>query len=99
MTYGKKEFALSTSYIQSQDAANDLMRWMTTKVMNPRKSIGVDIFAIPTLQLGDIVTINYVNEYGKEPVTSSNARFVVYNIQYSKSHSGPKMTVYLSEVL
>jgi hypothetical protein len=99
LTYGKKEFSLSVPYIQSQDAANELMSWMTSKIMKPRKSIGVDIFAIPTLQLGDIVSINYVNESGKEPVASSTSRFVIYNIQYSKSHDGPKMTVYLSEVL
>ena len=54
MTYGKKDFALDTKYIQSQDEATGLMKWLVEKVTKPRKSIGVKIFSIPTIQLGDI---------------------------------------------
>jgi hypothetical protein len=48
--------------------------------------------------LGDIVTINYKNSSSLDLVTDDETRFVVYNIQYEKSESGPNMTVYLSEV-
>ena len=66
--------------------------------MVPKKSVGAQIFSIPTLQLGDIVTMDYKDNSGLDLVTSDSSRFVVYNIEYSRSESGPSMTVYLSEV-
>jgi len=97
MTYGKKDFSLNVPYIQTEDDANELMKWVTSKITKPRKSFGIKIFSTPTLQLGDIVKINYsqnsVNKAGKE-----DSRYVIYNIQHSKDFNGPSMTVYLSEV-
>lgn len=98
MTYGKKDFTLNTPYIQSYDEANSLMKWIVEKITKPRKSIGVKIFAIPTLQLGDIVTLDY-EENGISMASPSSSRFVVYNIDYAKSSDGPDMTVFLSEVV
>jgi hypothetical protein len=66
--------------------------------MVPKKSIGVNIFSIPTLQLGDIVTVDYKDNDGLNLVTSNLSRFVIYNIEYSRSIEGPSMTIYLSEV-
>jgi hypothetical protein len=66
--------------------------------MKPKKSIGLDIFAIPTIQLGDIVSINYKDYSGLDLVTPSSSRFVVYNIEYSRTPTGPNMKVYVSEV-
>jgi len=66
--------------------------------MVPKKSIGVNIFSIPTLQLGDIVTVNYKDSSGLNLVASDSSRFVIYNIEYSRSLNGPSMTIYLSEV-
>ena len=42
--------------------------------------------------------IDYKNNDNLDLVTSSTSRFVVYNIQYSRSLNGPDMTLYLSEV-
>jgi hypothetical protein len=98
MTYGKKDFSLETPYIQTQDDANSLMEWIVNKVVKPRRSIGLKIFAIPTLQLGDIVTVDYTDSLGVNQVSDPKDRFVVYNISYAKSSEGPDMTVYLSEV-
>lgn len=98
MTYGKNEFTLDATYIQSEDAANSMMGWLVNKIMKPRKSVGIKIFSIPTLQLGDIVNINYTNNDGIDQVAPTTTRFVVYNIQYEKTSSGPNMTIYLSEV-
>ena len=98
MIYGKNEFAIDSIYIQTQDDAEALMGWIINKVMKPKKSIGVNLFSIPTLQLGDIVTVNYQDSTGLDMVTSSATRFVVYNIDYTRSPSGPSMTIYLSEV-
>jgi hypothetical protein len=96
--YGKNDFALDTPYIQTQDDANSLMGWLINKIMSPKKSIGVSMYAIPTLQLGDIVTIDYKDNNGLDLVSSSGERFVIYNIEYGRSNSGPTMTLYLSEV-
>lgn len=97
MTYGKKDFSLQVPYIQNDDDANNLMSWMIGKIMKPRKSIGLKIFSNPTIQLGDIVSINYIED-GVDKVGSINNRFVVYNINYSKSSEGPNMTIFVSEV-
>jgi hypothetical protein len=74
------------------------MGWIINKIMSPKKSIGVNLFSIPTLQLGDIVTIDYKDTNGVSLVSGPSDRFVVYNISYKRSLSGPAMTVYLSEV-
>lgn len=98
MTYGKKDFSLQTPYIQTQDDANSLMEWIVNKVVKPRRSVGIKIFATPILQLGDIVTVDYQDNDSVNQVSSPTSRFVVYNIEYAKNSEGPDMTVYLSEV-
>jgi hypothetical protein len=98
MVYGKNDFSLDTPYIQTQDDADALMGWIINKVMVPKKSIGLSTFSIPTLQLGDIVTINYQSSDGINLVADPSERFVVYNIEYSRTNTGPEMTLYLSEV-
>ena len=98
MTYGKNEFSIDSQYIQTQDSAESLMNWIINKVMEPKKIIGANIFSIPTLQLGDIVTLDYKDSDGLDFVTADSTRFVVYNINYSRNQEGPSMTIYLSEV-
>ena len=98
MSYGKKDFSLDVPYIQSHDAAEGLMSWVINKIMKPRKSVGVKIFANPMIQLGDIVNLDYVDN-SIDMVSPKSSRFVVYNIEYSKDQSGPSMTVFLSEVV
>jgi len=98
MTYGKKDFSLDTQYIQSQDEAVGLMKWIVEKTSKPRKSLGVKIFSIPTIQLGDIVTLDYV-ENNVSMASNPQNRFVVYNIDFSRSSNGPDMTLFLSEVV
>ena len=98
MTYGKNEFSIDSQYIQTQDSAESLMNWIINKVMEPKKIIGANIFSIPILQLGDIVTLDYKDSNGLDLVTADSTRFVIYNINYSRNQSGPSMTVYLSEV-
>jgi len=97
ITYGKKEFSISAPYIQSRDSATAMMGWLSDKVMRPRKSIGATIFSMPILQLGDIVELDYIVNDSFEAAAPGD-RFVVYQIDYSRDLSGPKMQVYLSEV-
>jgi len=98
MTYGKRQFSLAAPYIQSQDDADNLMGWLSEKIMKPRKSIGVSVFGLPTLQLGDIVEVDYTNNDGVNEAGPEGSRFVVYSIDYARDTSGPSSTVYLSEV-
>jgi hypothetical protein len=98
MIYGNNEFTLQTPYIQTQDDAESLMGWLTDKLMEPKKAIGIKIFANPTIQLGDIVNINYKDANEVNLVTADDIKFIVYNIEYSRRLTGPDMTVYLVEV-
>jgi hypothetical protein len=97
-SYGKNEFTLDTPYIQTEDEANNMMEWMISKVMRPRQSVGLKIFANPMIQLGDIVSISYKDNTGSTIISADN-RFVVYSIEYNRSLSGPEMLIYLSEVV
>jgi len=99
LTYGKKDFSLEAPYIQTQDDANNLMGWMISKIMKPRKSVGIKIFGMPTLQLGDIVKVDYLNNEGISETGDPDTRFVVYSIEYERSDKGPSMVAYVSEVL
>jgi hypothetical protein len=98
MIYGKNEFSIDSLYIQTDDDAQSLMGWIVNKLMVPKKAVGADIFSIPTLQLGDIVTINYKDSNGLDLITLNTVRFVVYNIEYSRDNSGPSMKIFMSEV-
>jgi hypothetical protein len=74
------------------------MGWIISKLMKPRKAVGLKVFSMPTIQLGDIVKINYTAKTDFEQIADSDTRFVVYNIEFGKSSDGPEMLVYLSEV-
>jgi hypothetical protein len=97
-TYGKKDFTLDLPYVQSHDDAESLMGWLISKVMKPRKAVGLKVFSMPTIQLGDIVKINYTAKTDFDQIADSDTRFVVYNIEFERSSDGPDMTIYLSEV-
>jgi hypothetical protein len=98
LQYGNNDFSIASAYIQSQDDAEELMGWLIDKVAKPRLSLGVRVFSNPTIQLGDIVEIDYKNNDGKDQVAPRSTRFVVYQIDNSRDLSGPEMTLYLSEV-
>lgn len=98
MTYGKKDFSLDSIYIQTQDAANNIMGWIIKKIMRPRRSVGVEVFGMPTIQLGDIVELEYDVDSVNQ-ISAGDTRFVVYSIENNVESSGPTMNVYLSEVV
>ena len=98
LLYGKNEFTLDSDYIQDQDTAEDILGWVIGKNLRPRKAVGLQIFPNPTIQLGDLVNINYKSDNDTDVIAPTSTRFVVYNIDYSRSSEGPSMTLYLSEV-
>jgi hypothetical protein len=74
------------------------MGWMINKMLRPRKNIGVKIFSNPTIQLGDLINIQYKDSAGTDIIASEEKRFVVYHMEYAKNYDGSEMTVYMSEV-
>jgi hypothetical protein len=97
LSQGRNEFVLNAPYIQSHDDADNMMEWMVSKIMTPRRSVGLSVFGMPILQLGDIVKVSYDSE-GIDQVALEDSRFVIYQIDYSNSIDGPEMQVYMSEV-
>lgn len=98
VSYGRKSFSLNVEYVQTEDEANNLMAWVTSKIMKPRKSVGVEVFGMPIIQLGDIVEISYRGPDGTQQISPEGTRFIVYSIDYNRNSDGPSMTIFLSEV-
>lgn len=96
--YGRNDFVIEAPYVQTDGAAEDMMDWIIKKVIYPRKTIGMNTFATPHLQLGDIVEINYKDSNGMDILAPSTTRFVVYNIEKSKEGGSATDTIYLAEV-
>jgi len=98
LKYGLNEFSLESPYVQTTAAAEETMGWIIKKVMVPRKTIGVNTFATSNIQLGDIVTINYVNNDGLHVISDTSTRYVVYNVEYKKESPNVTTTIHLAEV-
>jgi hypothetical protein len=95
--YGKREFALDSPYIQTEDSATNLMSWIIGKTLKPRKKIAIESFGTQHLQLGDIVTIDYELPDGYKFV-NEETQFVVSEISYSKGPEGPTNIIKVVEV-
>ena len=63
------------------------MGWVVKKTLRPRRIIDLDVFGVPHLQLGDIVTINYDLPEGSKFIDET-IRFVVSSMSYSKQAGG-----------
>lgn len=98
LSNGKKSFTINAPYLQSQDAANDMMQWLVGKIMKPRKAVGIETFSLPHLQLGDIVEVEYNVNNVPQISNESTGRYVIYSIEYRRADDGPSTTIYLSEV-
>jgi hypothetical protein len=96
--YGVNEFNIASTYIQTDDVAQEILGWTIDKISKPKTLVGINTFGTHNLQLGDIIQINYKNNDGTDVISSPETRFVVYNIQYQKSSGEETMTMYLAEV-
>ncbi len=96
-TYGRKEFVIEAPYIQDRDTATSMMDWMIQKIKKPKLALSVELFSLPTIQLGDIVEIQYQSNNNIDIPASS--RFVVYCINNSVSDGEINQTIYVSEVV
>lgn len=96
--FGSNDFSIQADYIQTDAAAESMMDWIVRRVMYPKLTVGVNSFATPHLQLGDIVQINFKDSNGIDIVGADTKRFVVYNIEYQKANGSYGSTVHLAEV-
>ena len=98
LKYGNIEFSLDSPFIQNSDTAEQILDWVIKKTYTPKKAIGMSVFGASNLQLGDIISINYKNTSGIYVLGDPSVRYVVYNIEYSKSGPDRQMTIYAVEV-
>jgi len=98
LRYGNVDFAIQSTFIQTSAAAEEMLDWIIKKTYQPKKAVGIEVFGTSNVQLGDIATINYRNSDGKYVLGDPETRYIVYNIEYSKSSDSKSMTVYLVEV-
>ena len=98
LAYGSKAFTIDSPYIQDEDTAKELMDYTIKKISKPRKAVGVEVFGMPIIQLGDLVNFSYdTQQILPNSITGSN--FVVYAIEHQTSQQGPSTMLYLSEVV
>ena len=95
--YGNKAFSLNSVYIQNEDSAKDVMKWILDKTIRPRKVFEIDTFGTTHIQLGDIVKINFDLPEGVKMV-DENKKFVVISAQYGRSSSNVKSQLRVMEV-
>ena len=95
--YGNKSFSLDSVYIQNEDSAKDIMKWILDKTIRPRKVFEIDTFATAHVQLGDIIKIDFDLPEGVKMV-DENKRFVVISAQYARSSSDVKSQLRVMEV-
>ena len=95
--YGSKSFSLNSVYIQNEDSARDVMKWILDKTIKPRKVFEIDTFGTAHVQLGDIVKINFDLPEGVKMV-DENKKFVVISAQYGRSSSNVKSQLRVMEV-
>jgi len=95
--YGRRDFTLDSLYIQSEDQARNIIDWIMSKTIKPRKIILLETFGTPHIQLGDIVSIDYTMP-SNDKFVEVDKQFVVSEIQYGRSESGPSSIIKVVEV-
>ena len=95
--YGNREFTLDSMYIQSEDQAKELIKWLIDKTLKPRKDLSITTFPMPHLQLADIATVEYTSPDAVDFVDPSK-RFVINEITYTHDENGITQTLRAVEI-
>jgi len=95
--YGNKSFSIDSVYIQNEDSAKDIMKWILDKTIRPRKVFELDTFGTQHVQLGDLIKINYDLPEGVKLV-DKDKKFVVISATYQRSSSDIKTQLRVVEV-
>jgi hypothetical protein len=104
--YGLNEFPqINTIYLQDELTAESMLGWIISQTHKPKQTIGVNLFGMSHLQLGDIVDVDYSvvpanspNDAKLDTLSSKDKRYLAYQIQMTKGVQGANQTVYLVEV-
>jgi hypothetical protein len=73
------------------------MDWLINKTLRPRKSITLEVFGVPHIQLGDIVNIDLDLPDGYKFV-DTDTKFVVTSMSYSRVPEGPSISMGVVEI-
>jgi hypothetical protein len=95
--YGNKSFSIDSVYIQNEDSAKDIMKWILDKTIRQRKVFELDTFGTSHVQLGDIVKIDFDLPEGVKMV-DENKRFIVVSVTYARSSTSVKSQLRVMEV-
>jgi hypothetical protein len=91
--YGKQEIILSGDFINSWTQSTSLAKWVLQNLSKERKTINLQIFPNPLLELGDKVGVLYSDKlYNDE-----NKTYSVVSISHGISGNGPTMSVEIRE--
>ena len=91
--YGKQEIILSGDFINSWNQSTSLAKWVLQNLSKERKTINLQIFPNPLLELGDKVGVLYSDKlYNDE-----NKTYSVVSISHGISGNGPTMNVEIRE--
>jgi len=90
--YGKQELQLSGEFINNRAQAENIARWVITKLKKERITISLSIFPNPLLKLGDKVGIAYDAKFFND-----SKSYTITSISHSISNSGPTMNIELKE--
>jgi len=97
LLYGTKSFVIDSPYIQTADLARNLMGFLIGKLSKPRKAVGIEVFGMPIIQMGDIISLSF-DTTQTLPNSVSGKNYVVYASEYTRNPDGPSTRLYLSEV-
>lgn len=75
---GTYEIIINSDIIQSKEQAEAILKMISRSISNPIKSINVQIFGNPLLQLGDIVKFNFFTD---KIQSSSDQFYIISRIQ------------------
>lgn len=91
--YGKQEVILSGDFINNWSQSTNLAKWVLQNLSKERKTINLEIFPNPLLELGDKVGIQYQDKL----YTDINKTFSIVSISHNISNNGPTMSVEVRE--
>jgi hypothetical protein len=95
--YGNKSFSIDSIYIQNEDSAKDIMKWILDKTIRQRKVFEIDTFGTSHVQLGDVIKINFDLPEGIKMV-DENKKFIVVSATYGRSSSSVRSQLRVMEV-
>jgi len=73
------------------------MGFLIGKLSKPRKAVGIEVFGMPIIQMGDIISLSF-DTTQTLPNSVSGKNYVVYASEYTRNPDGPSTRLYLSEV-